>query len=170
MTRLPLVIVAAVADNGVLGKDNKLLWRLRTDLKRYRAITWGKPMIMGRKTFQSIGKPLPGRETVVLTKDTAFQAEGTHIANDWDRAVRLSEELAEGMKAEEIVVAGGREIYDLAFPTVDRLRLTQVHASPEGDVRFPDFDPSAFMETFREDHRAGPDDEHAFTFVDLVRR
>ena len=170
MARLPLVIVAAVAENGVLGKDNKLLWRLRTDLKRYRAITWGKPMIMGRKTFQSIGKPLPGRETVVLTKDASFQAEGTHVVNDWGQAVRLSEELAAKMGADEIIVAGGREIYDLSFPTVGQLRLTLVHTSPEGDVRFPDFEASAFRETFREGHPAGPDDEHAFTFVDLVRR
>lgn len=170
MTRLPLVIVAAIADNGVLGKNNKLLWRLKTDLKRYRAITWGKPMIMGRKTFQSIGKPLPGRETIVLTKDAAFRPEGVHLACNWPEAVRLANEIARRMSAPEIIVAGGREIYDLSLPETDRLRLTFVHTVPEGDVRFPDYDRSLFVETSREDHPAGPDDEHPFTFVDFDHR
>ncbi len=96
----PLIIVAAVADNGVIGRDNKLIWRLKTDLRRYRDLTLGKPMIMGRKTYESIGRPLPGRETIVLTRDPQFSAEGVHVARDWDEAVAMGDGLAERMGAE----------------------------------------------------------------------
>ena len=82
-----LILVVAAADNGVIGRDNRLLWRLKTDLRRFRDLTWGKPMIMGRKTFQSIGRPLPGRETIVLTRDAAFHADGVHVAQTWQEAV-----------------------------------------------------------------------------------
>ena len=166
----PLVLVVALADNGVIGRDNRLLWRLKTDLRRFRDLTWGKPMIMGRKTFESIGKPLPGRETVVLTRNPGFQADGVHVARSWDEAVAPGRSLAERMKADSVAVVGGAEIYALALPEVVRMHLTEVHAAPEGDAVFPDFDRSAFREVARRDHPAGPDDEHAFTFLDLERR
>lgn len=169
MTR-PLIIVVAVADNGVIGNHNKLVWRLKTDLRRYRELTLGKPMIMGRKTYESIGRPLPGRETIVLTRDPGFSAEGVHVARDWDEAVAMGEELAERMGADAITVAGGAEIYQLALPQAARIHLTEVHAVPPGDTVFPAFDRAAFREVARRDHPAGPDDEHPFTFIDLERR
>jgi dihydrofolate reductase len=167
---LPLIIVVAVAENGVIGRDNQLLWRIRTDLKRFRELTMGKPMIMGRKTFQSIGKPLPGRETIVLTRDPAFSAEGIHVVRTWDEAVSKGAELAVKAGADAVAVAGGAEIYALALPHARRIYLTEVHAAPEGDAVFPSFDRSQFRETARADHPKGADDEHPFTFIDLERR
>ncbi|MBM6594544.1 dihydrofolate reductase [Microvirga pudoricolor] len=167
---LPLILVVAMAENGVIGRDNQLLWRLKTDLRRFRDLTWGKPMIMGRKTFQSIGKPLPGRETVVLTRSRDFAAPGVHIAASWDEAVDKGDELGRAMGAQSIAVAGGAEIYALALPHVQNLYLTEVRAAPDGDAVFPAFDRSRFRETARVQHPKGPDDEHAFTFIDLERR
>ncbi|MET0742834.1 MAG: dihydrofolate reductase [Microvirga sp.] len=166
---LPLILVVAVADNGVIGHDNGLLWRLRTDLRRFRDLTWGKPIIMGRKTFESIGRPLPGRETVVLTRSAGFQAEGAHVAAGWDEAVAKADALGRAMGASAIAVAGGAEIYALSLPFVQKLHLTRVHASPEGDTRFPSLPDRAFRETARVAHPRGPDDEHAFDFIDLER-
>ena len=165
-----LAIVVAVAENGVIGRDNRLIWRLRSDLRRFRDLTWGKPMIMGRKTYQSIGKPLPGRRTVVLTRDRSFSADDVEVAHDWDAAVARAEALATEMGATEIAVVGGSEVYRLALPWVRRLHLTLVHAAPEGDAVFPAYDRAAFREVRREDRPKGPDDEHAFTFIDLERR
>ncbi len=167
---IPLVLVAAVADNGVIGDDDKLIWRLKTDLKRFRTLTLGRPMIMGRKTFHSIGKPLPGRETVVLTRDPAFAFAGVHVSHDLEGAVATARDLAERAGVDSVAVVGGAEVYAQLLPSVERLYLTLVHARPAGDAVFPAYDPLRFRETFREEHPAGPDDEHAFTFVDLVRR
>ncbi|MPR06446.1 dihydrofolate reductase [Microvirga tunisiensis] len=167
---IPLILVVAVAENGVIGRDNQLLWRIKTDLGRFRRLTMGKPMIMGRKTFQSIGKPLPGRETIVLTRDAGFVAEGVHVVHTWEEAVAKGGELAARMGADAVAVAGGAEIYALALPQVQSIFLTRVQATPEGDALFPDFDRSQFRETRREDHPKGPDDEHPFTFIDLERR
>jgi dihydrofolate reductase len=169
MTR-PLVIVVAVADNGVIGRDNKLIWRLKSDLRRFRDLTMGKPMIMGRKTYESIGRPLPGRETVVLTRDNAFSADGVHVAHSWGQAVTTADRLADMMGASEIAVIGGGEIYALALPETQRLHLTLVHVEPEGDARFPPYDRGAFREVRRQAAPKGPDDEHSFTFLDLERR
>jgi dihydrofolate reductase len=167
---LPLILVVAVAENGVIGRDNQLLWRLRTDLKRFRELTMGKPIIMGRKTFQSIGKPLPGRETVVLTRDSGFSAEGVHVAHTWDEAVALASDLAGKIGADAVAVGGGAEIYAMALPFVRTIYLTEVHAAPEGDAVFPAFDRSRFREIRRSEHPKGADDEHPFTFIDLERR
>ena len=167
---LPLIIVVAVAENGVIGRDNQLLWRLKSDLRRFRDLTWGKPMIMGRKTYESIGRPLPGRQTIVLTRDPAFSAEGVHVAHSFDEAEAIGRDLAAAMQADAVAVAGGAEIYALALPVAQRIYLTQVHASPEGDATFPAFDGKAFRELRRSDHPKGPDDEFPFTFIDLQRR
>lgn len=167
---VPLILVVAMAENGVIGRDNRLLWRLKTDLGRFRRLTMGKPMIMGRKTFQSIGKPLPGRETIVLTRDMGFAAEGVHVVHTWEAAATKGQDLADRMEADAVAVAGGAEIYDLALPHVQTLFLTEVHTAPLGDAVFPSFDRSQFRETRREDHPKGPDDEHPFTFIDLERR
>jgi dihydrofolate reductase len=166
---VPLIIVVAVADNGVIGRDNRLLWRLKSDLRRFRELTWGKPLIMGRKTFESIGKPLPGRETIVLTRDPDFAPDGVHVVRSWDETLAKGQELAARMGAEAVAVAGGAEIYALALPSAQRLHLTEVHTLPEGDAKFPAYDRSAFREARRSRHAKGPDDEHPFTFVDLER-
>lgn len=157
-----ITLVAAVAANGVIGRDNGLAWHLRGDLKRFKALTLGKPMLMGRKTFASIGRPLPGRRTLVLTRDPAFTADGVETVHDWPQALARA-------AAEELMVVGGAEIYRLALPCADALRLTEVDARPDGDTRFPDFDRSLFREVFREAHAAGAHDEHAYAFADLER-
>jgi dihydrofolate reductase len=166
----PLTIVAAVAENGVIGRDNKLIWRLKSDLRRFSDLTMGKTMIMGRKTFESIGGPLPGRKAVVLTRRPDFAAPGTHVVHSWEEAVAEADRLATSMGASAIAVVGGAEIYALALPQAARLHLTLVHAEPEGDAVFPPFDRAEFREIRREAHPRGPDDEHAFTFIDLERR
>ena len=166
----PLSIVVALADNGVIGRDNRLIWRLKTDLRRFRELTIGKPMIIGRKTHESIGRPLPGRETVVLTRDAAFSPPGVLVAHDWEEALARAQESAERLNADEIAVIGGAEIYALALPQAERLHLTLVHAAPEGDTFFPAYDAAAFRETARKAHPEAADDEHAFTFIDLERR
>jgi dihydrofolate reductase len=167
---VPLIIVVAVAENGVIGRDNQLLWRLKSDLRRFRDLTWGKPMIMGRKTYESIGRPLPGRQTIVLTRDPGFSAEGVHVAHSWEQAETKGRELARVMQADAVAVAGGAEIYALALPVAQRIYLTRVHATPDGDAIFPAFDGKAFRELRRTDHPKGPDDEFPFTFIDLQRR
>ena len=158
-----ITLVVAVARNGVIGRDNDLVWRLRSDLKRFKALTMGKPMVMGRRTFQSIGKPLPGRRTLVLTRDPAFAAEGVEVVHDWAGA------LASVAGSEELMVVGGAEIYRLALPHADTIHLTEVDCAPEGDTLFPDFDRAAFRETAREAHPPGAHDECAFAFVTLER-
>ena len=166
---IPLVLVAAVADNGVIGDDDRLIWRLKTDMKRFRALTMGRPMIMGRKTFASIGKPLPGRETIVVTRDRTFAVEGAHVVHDIPAAVALGRAMAEKAGCDTLPVVGGAEIYRQLLPEAEALLLTLVHASPPGDAVFPAWSPAEFRESAREEHSAGPDDEHAFTFVDLQR-
>lgn len=170
MNSVPIAIVAAVAENRVIGRDNTLIWRLKSDLRRFREITWGKPLIMGRKTYESIGKPLPGRQIVILTRDPGFSVDGAHVSYGWNEAKELSRELAQRNGASEVSVAGGAEIYRMALPEAEWLRLTIVHASPPGDVVFPAYDPRDYEEISRERHPAAAGDEHAFTFVDLRRR
>lgn len=167
---VPLIAVAALADNHVIGHDNKLIWRLKTDLKRFRTLTMGRPLVMGRKTFQSIGKALPGRYTVVLTRDPDFIAEGVAVAHTLDAALAAGQDLAREHGADAVVIGGGADLYEQTLPMCVRLHLTQVHAQPEGDALFPAFARGAWLETFREDHPKGPDDEHPFTFLDLKRR
>lgn len=168
--RPPVVFVAAVADNGVIGRDNRLIWRLKSDLKHYRSLTLGRPVIMGRRTFASIGKALPGRETIVVTRDRDFAAPGTFVAHDIAGALHLAEDRARMLGADSIPVAGGGEIYRQMMPHADRLAMTFVHVAPEGDVRFPAIDPAVWHVVHRETHQAGPDDEFAFDFVDYARR
>lgn len=166
---VPITIVAAVARNGVIGRDNGMPWRVSSDLKRFKEVTMGKPLIVGRKNHEAIGRPLPGRETVVLTRDRAFKEPNVHVAHDVADAIGLAEALAEEMGAAEIICAGGGEIYRLLLPRASRMRLTEIEAEPAGDVFFPKYDPAHWREIFREDHPKGGRDEHAFSYRDLVR-
>jgi len=170
MQPLPVVLVAAIADNGVIGSDNKLIWRLRTDLQRFRRLTTGCPIIMGRKTYLSIGKPLPGRQTVVLTRDRAFRADGVHVAHEVKEALSLAQRLGQDMGAHAVIIGGGTEIYAQMLPLADRLELTMVHAQPEGDAVFPGWEGDAYAETARESHPADAENEHPYTFVTYARR
>ena len=166
---VPLVIVAAVARNGVIGGNNRLLWKLRSDMNHFRAITMGKPMIMGRRTWDSIGRPLPGRETIVVTRDASFAAPGAHVVQDPESAIAMGQALAEHLKSPEIVVAGGGELYGLLLDRCAALHLTEVDLAPEGDAFFPPIDPAQWREAGRATHDPGPGDEAGFSFVDYVR-
>jgi dihydrofolate reductase len=169
---LPLTIVAAIARNGALGKDNAIPWRAPSDLKRFREITWGRPLVMGRKTWQSIGKPLPGRETLVVTRDRGFdatQVDHLHIAHDFNEAMVLADRIGRSMHAAEIILAGGGELYRLGLPRAKFLRLTRVDCEPDADAFFPEVDWSQWRELRRETPERGPKDEFRLDYVDYMR-
>ncbi|CAN7297588.1 dihydrofolate reductase [Bosea sp. LjRoot237] len=170
MAKLPVVLIAALAENGVIGRDNQLIWRLKTDMRRFRELTMGCPIIMGRKTFLSIGKPLPGRQTVVLSREPDFQPEGVYVVPSLDQALATAQGLGQAMGARAVIVAGGGEVYAQALPVADRLELTFVHARPEGDAVFPNFDRTAFRESARSEHPASADDEFSFAFATFERQ
>jgi dihydrofolate reductase len=160
-----LVLIAAVARNGVIGAVGALPWRLSSDLKHFKAATIGKPLVMGRKTFQSIGRPLPGRTTIVVTRDPSFAFAGVGVAHDVDEALRL----AEAGGSSEIMIAGGGEIYAQTIDRAARLLITEVDVAPVGDARFPTIDPALWRETRREAGTRGPNDEAEFAFVEYER-
>ncbi|RMF11355.1 MAG: dihydrofolate reductase [Alphaproteobacteria bacterium] len=164
-----VVLVVAVARNGVIGNRGALPWHLPADLKHFKALTMGKPMIMGRKTFQSIGRPLPGRDTVVITRQADFSAEGVHVARSWDAAWAIAERLAKIRGADEIPVVGGAEIYALALPHANRIYLTEVNLEPQGDAFFPPLDPAEWAEVAAQDHPA-TGDAPAWRAVTYARR
>lgn len=167
---LPLVLVAAMGRNRVIGGEGALPWRLPSDLKRFKAITMGKPMLMGRKTFASIGKPLPGRETIVLTRDPGFARPGIYVAHDLESALQLAQERAGAMGAKEIIIAGGGDLYAQTIGLAQRLDVTEVDLSPSGDAFFPAFDQNDWIETARTPYEAGPGDEASFTVLTFERR
>jgi dihydrofolate reductase len=164
-----LALIAAVAENGVIGRQSQLPWRLSTDLKRFKAVTWGKPVIMGRRTFLSIGRPLPGRTTIVVTRDEGFHADGIVVAHDLDAALAKAETAAGQMRASEIMVAGGAELYAQTLDLADRLYLTTVHAQPEGDARFPTIDETGWRVILTDRLRASDRDEFSTTYRVLDR-
>lgn len=165
-----LVFVAAVARNGVIGAKERTPWRLKSDLARFREITWGKPLLMGRRTFDSIGRPLPGRETVALSRDPRFRPEGAHAARSTEEALRLAAELADAMRAAEIIVAGGAEIYSAFLPQADVIHLTEVALTVAGDALFPTLDSAEWRETARETPPRTAEDEADFQYIRLERR
>lgn len=171
MIALPLVQIVAVARNGVIGGDNRLLWRLKGDMLHFRRCTMGRPMIMGRKTFDSIGKALPGRETIVLTREPGFLREGVLIAHDLEAALLLAGEAANRLGADEVAVVGGAEIYRQTLDLAAKIELTDVALEPEGDAFFPELDEKVWRETRRETHRANVDagDEVDYAFVTYER-
>lgn len=157
-----LSLIVAVAENGVIGRDGGLPWRLPGDMAHFKATTMGKPIVMGRKTWESLGRALPGRHNIVVTRDAAYVAEGASVANDLDVALSLAGDV------EEVMMIGGAQIYELALPRADRIYITRVHASPEGDTYFPDLDPGDWKEIVREDHGAAGD-APAYSVVTLER-
>ncbi len=160
-----LSLVVARADNGVIGRDNALPWRIPADLRHFKRLTVGKPVVMGRRTFESIGKALPGRHNIVLTRDPGWSAGGVTIAPNLAEAIAAAG-LVPNARAEEIMIIGGAQIYAEALPSARRVHLTEVHASPAGDTLLPAFDPARWSETAREDH-AADGEQPGYSFVTL---
>ena len=161
----------ARARNGVIGRDGKLPWRLKTDLAIFRAITMGKPVIMGRKTWESLPKrPLVGRTNIVLSRDGSFEPHGAVVCEDFAEAVAIAREQAEDDGAREVCVIGGASVFERALPKAGRLYLTDIDADVEGDVVLPPIDESRWTEVRSERHEASDDDEYAFTVRVLERR
>lgn len=158
-----LSLIAAVASNGIIGSDNALPWRLPEDLKRFKALTLGHPVIMGRKTYESIGRPLPGRRNIIVTRNAVFQAAGCEISDSLDAALATC-----NGTTDEVFVIGGAQIYAEALPRAQRLYLTEVRREFPGDARFPEFDRDEWNETVREPQLAA--DGLAFDFVVYDRR
>ncbi|WP_442756769.1 dihydrofolate reductase [Methylocystis sp. JAN1] len=165
-----LVAVVARAQNGVIGVGNGLPWRLPSDLKRYKARTWGRPMIMGRRTWESIGRPLPGRESVVVTRRPGYEAPGAHVATSLADSVEIARRLAVQMGAPEIIVAGGEEIYRALLDQVHLIELTEVALDLPGDAHFPELSSEDWEEIAREAPPRGERDQADFAFVTLRRR
>jgi len=166
-----LSLIVARARNGVIGRDGTLPWRLKSDMAWFKANTLGKPVIMGRKTWESLPRhPLPGRMNIILTRDQSFEVQGGLTCENFAEAVQIAREQAEDDGAEEVCVIGGAALFEAALPRAKRLYLTEVLADVEGDVTFPAFDESDWTEVRREEHPAGPDDEHPFVLRVLERR
>jgi len=163
MIRLALIVAAA--ENGVIGRNNALPWYLPEDLRYFKRVTMGKPIIMGRKTFASIGKPLPGRTNIVITRNPSFLAEGVKVVSSLAAALELAQQLAVVDDAEEAVVIGGAEIYQAALPFADRLYFTEVHASFEGDAVLPAIEWAQWREVSRERHAAQAPNPYDYSFV-----
>jgi dihydrofolate reductase len=161
--------VVAVGENGVIGKDGALPWRLSTDLRLFRRLTFGKPVIMGRKTYESIGRPLDGRDNIVVTRDPAFGGGGIVVVQSIDAALERARELAAARNADEIAVIGGADIFRALLPQADRIYLTRVHALPPGDTFFPQIDAAAWREVSREKLERSSRDEYAATLIVLDR-
>jgi dihydrofolate reductase len=161
-----LTIVVAVADNGVIGHKNTLPWHLPADLRHFKSTTMGKPILMGRKTHESIGRPLPGRLNIVLTTQPDYLAEGCRVVHSIDEAI----ELVEGEGGDEVMVIGGAKLYEDALPRADRIHLTRVHADFAGDTWFPELEVGDWMEIASEQQQADTDNAYACTFLTLVRR
>ncbi|HUQ11309.1 MAG TPA: dihydrofolate reductase [Steroidobacteraceae bacterium] len=149
-----ITLVVAAADNGTIGRDNQLPWHLPDDLKRFKQLTLGKPIVMGRKTFESIGKPLPGRQNIVVTRDANYRRDGVTVAHDVDAAARAAGD------ATEIMIIGGAELFRLFLPRAGRVHLTRVHGDVAGDIKWPDLDTDIWRVVASESHPA--DERHAW--------
>jgi dihydrofolate reductase len=167
---MKIVIVAAIGENHVIGRDGQLPWRLKSDLKHFRALTIGKPVVMGRKTYESIGRPLPQRTNIVLTRDLSLVLPAGVPATSLDAALGYARADAERRGVDEIMVIGGRDVFADTLPLADRLEITHVHASPEGDALFPAIDPAVWREVKRIEHPAGPDDDASFAVATYLKR
>jgi dihydrofolate reductase len=168
--RPQIVLIVAVAENGVIGAGGTIPWRLKTDQQRLKAITLGKPVVMGRKTFESLRRPLPGRTNIVITRDADYRAAGAVVTTSFDQAHAVA--LGDAMRRSvfEIAVIGGAEIYRQWMQAADTLDITEVHARPEGDTHFAAIDTQQWEEVSRVRNPAGPDDSVDFSYVTYRRR
>jgi dihydrofolate reductase len=162
---MKLSLIVAVAENGVIGHNNQLIWHLPNDLKQFKRLTTGHCIIMGRKTFESIGKPLPNRTSIIISRNTDFQIEGCLTVSSLENAI----DTAQKIEIEEAFIIGGAEIYRLALPIVDKIYLTEVHHAYKGDTFFPEIDKNIWQETHREDFET--DEKHSvkYSFVEMER-
>jgi dihydrofolate reductase len=156
---MKLAIIVATDEQGLIGKDNDLPWKLSADLQYFRRVTMGKPLIMGRNTHESIGRALPGRKNIIITKNEAYQAEGCTVVHSITDALMACEQV------EEVMVMGGASLYEQLLPSADKLYLTQVHASLAGDTWFPTWNKNAWSEISREDHLADEKNDYAYSFI-----
>jgi dihydrofolate reductase len=164
---MKISLIVAVSRNGVIGRDNQLPWHLPEDLKYFKSVTMGKPILMGRKTYDSIGRPLPGRTNIVITRDPQWQAAGVQVASSLQDAMALAEQACALAGAEEIMVIGGEQIYSMTLPVADRLYLTQVDAEVEGDAYFPDVDLACWTQV--DELLPEKTDTHPYRFLTLDR-
>jgi len=165
-----LSLVAARGKNGVIGRDGDLPWRLKSDMARFKAITGGKPILMGRRTWDSLPfRPLPGRLNLVLSRDMQFEAEGGVVCETLQEAIEIAREQAADDGVDEICVIGGAGVYAATLPLANRLHLTEVEASPPGDVVFPSFNEADWREVERTPVAAGPGDDHDYVYRRLER-
>ncbi|WP_273755368.1 dihydrofolate reductase [Bartonella sp. MM73XJBT.G] len=168
--KISICLIAAVAENGVIGCKGTMPWHLSTDLQRFKALTLGKPIIMGRKTWDSIGRPLPRRTNIVITRDCTFSAEGAVVAHSLSQACSLATTVASQNDVEEIFIIGGGEIFKQGFGLADKIFLTEVLASMEGDCFFPIFDKEKWTVVQTQDIPKGDKDSHPTRFVVYERK
>lgn len=166
---ISVTIVVAATRNGVIGREGDMPWRMPSSLRRFRSLTMGRPMIMGRKTFQAIGKALDGRDTIVVTRDGAFGAPGVHVAGGLSEAFALARRFAEARGVAEIIVAGGGEIYAAALPYATDVQLDRIDTELSGDAFFPSLDPGEWREVSREPISPHPRDDYAATALHFRR-
>jgi dihydrofolate reductase len=165
-----IAFVVAIAENGVIGRNGQLPWRLPSDLKRFRALTLGKPIVMGRKTYESIGKPLDGRDNIVVTRQQDFRPAGVQVAGSLAEALALGRRLAADRGAEEVAIIGGADIFAAALAEADRIYLTLVHGASEGDVHMALPEPERWLEVSRKPMPRTPQDQFAADFIVLDRK
>lgn len=165
-----ITLIAAIAENGVIGRGGVMPWRLKSDMARFKALTMAKPVVMGRKTWESLHvRPLPGRTNIVVTRDASFTAPGALVVNSLDNALAAAHGDALRRGVNDVMVIGGAEIYAQAMPRADRLEITRIRLNPEGETHFPPIDPALWREAARESHAAGPGDDAPFDAVTYVR-
>lgn len=164
-----LVLVAAVSENGVIGRNNALPWRLKSDMRHFRATTMGRPVVMGRKTYLSIGKPLPGRTNILVSRDPGYAVAGVVVAASLAAALRVARGDMLRRGGDEIAVIGGGDLFDQTLAMADRLEITEVHAESIGDVRFPVIDPALWHEVARREQAAAAEDDADMTFITYRR-
>ena len=169
-TPAPLIaLIVAMGENRAIGRGGDLPWHLHSDMRNFRKITMGKPIIMGRLTFASLGRALDGRVNIVLTRNAAFTAPGAVMAYNLEEALDVARRAAKRSGVDEIMVMGGEDVFREVLPQASRIYLTEVHAAPDADTWFPELDMGEWREVSREAHEAGPKDDHAFSFVVLDR-
>lgn len=167
---VPVAMIAAIGENSVIGNDGQIPWRLPTDFAHFKRTTLGKPLIMGRKTFTSIGKPLPGRTNVIVTRQPDYAPEGVVVCHSLSEALDRAQSIAAATHASEVMIGGGAEIYREAMPLADTLYITQVALAPEGDARFPPIDPATWEITQRHDIVRTERDSADFVVLTYTRR
>jgi len=165
-----IAIIAAIAENGIIGNKNKLPWRIKSEMMYFTEITMHKPLILGRKTFDSIGSPLKNRTVIIVTRNADYQHKDTIVTSTFDNALDIARKIAKENNQKEIMIGGGTEIYTLALPLVDKLYLTEIHLKPEGNALFPTFNRNDWIETKREFHKAEAGETADYTITVLERK